>query len=96
MLDPRFKGMDCIMDYISRDQAATLMYQYDDLIVMPMLKTIMGFLNLGQATSLDPPPPEQPLASCGFFGVVVSIKKTTESILKAIFVFVFVDSIWKM
>jgi hypothetical protein len=24
MLDPRFKGMDCIMDYIGRDQVATL------------------------------------------------------------------------
>jgi hypothetical protein len=24
MLDPRFKGTDCIMDYIGRDQVATL------------------------------------------------------------------------
>jgi hypothetical protein len=82
MLDPRFKGMDCIMDYIDRDQVATLVYQYDDLIVMPMLKAIMGFLNLCQTTSLDPPPPEQPLTSCGLFGVVVSTQEVTESIFK--------------
>jgi hypothetical protein len=25
MLDSRFKGMDCIMDYIARDHATTLM-----------------------------------------------------------------------
>ncbi len=25
MLDPHFKGMDCIMDYIGRDQAAILL-----------------------------------------------------------------------
>jgi hypothetical protein len=43
MLDPCFKGMDCIMDYIGRDQVATLMQQYDDLIMMPMLKIVMGF-----------------------------------------------------
>jgi len=24
MLDPHFKGMDCIMDYIGRDQTTTL------------------------------------------------------------------------
>jgi hypothetical protein len=49
MLDPRFKGMDCIMDYIDRDQLAILLQQYDELVVMPLLKVVMEFLNLYQA-----------------------------------------------
>jgi hypothetical protein len=48
MLDVCFKGMDYIMHYIGRDQAAILVQQYDDLIVMPLLKYVMGFLNLDQ------------------------------------------------
>ncbi len=51
MLDPRFKGMDCIMDYIGKDQLAILLQQYDELVVMPLLKVVMGFLNPYQATS---------------------------------------------
>jgi len=35
MLDDCFKGMDCIMDDIGRDQAAILMQQYGDLVAMP-------------------------------------------------------------
>jgi hypothetical protein len=31
------------MDYISMDQVATLVQQYDDLIMMPMLRIVMGF-----------------------------------------------------
>jgi hypothetical protein len=58
MLDPHFKGMDCIMDYNSRDQVATLVQHYDNLIVLPILKVIMGFLNPSQTTSLDPSPLE--------------------------------------
>jgi len=51
MLDPRFKGMDCIMDYIGKDQLAILLQQYDELVVMPLLKVVMGFLNPYQAPS---------------------------------------------
>ncbi len=43
MLDACFKGMDCIMDYIGKDQAAILVQQYDDITVMPLLKYVMGF-----------------------------------------------------
>ncbi len=32
MLDACFKGMDCIMDYIGRDQVAILLQQYDALV----------------------------------------------------------------
>jgi hypothetical protein len=43
MLDPCFKSMDCIMDYINKDQATTLVQQYDDLIMMPLLKNVMSY-----------------------------------------------------
>ncbi len=50
---------------------------------MSMLKIVMGFLNLGQTISLNPPPPEQPLISCGLFEVVVSTQETIKGLLKA-------------
>ncbi len=43
MLDSCFKGMDCIMDSIGKDQATVLMQQYDELVVMPLLKFVMNF-----------------------------------------------------
>jgi hypothetical protein len=51
MLDPHFKGMDHIMDYIGNDQTAILMQQDDELVVMPLLEIVMGFLNPNQAAS---------------------------------------------
>jgi hypothetical protein len=51
MLDSCFKGMDYIMDSISKDQVAILVQQYDELVVMPLLKVVMGFLNLDQVAS---------------------------------------------
>ncbi len=42
----------------------------------------MGFLNLGQTISLNPPPPEQPLISCGLFGLVTSIHETIKAIFE--------------
>ncbi len=95
MLDPHFKSMDCIMDYIGRDQVVTLVQQYDDLTMMPMLKAVMGFLNLGQTTSLNPPPLEQPLISCGLFKAVASIQEAIEGLFKAE-LFCFLDSMWKI
>ncbi len=82
MLNPCFKGMDYIMDYNGWDQATTLVQQYNDLIMMPMLKTIIGFLNQSQTTSLNPPPPEQPSTSCGLFGAITSTQEATKGLLK--------------
>ncbi len=47
--------------------------------MMPMLKAVMGFLNLVQTTSPDPPPLEQPSTSCGLFGSVASIQEVTKA-----------------
>ncbi len=82
MLDPRFKGIDCIMDYIGRDQAAILVQQYDELIVMPLLKVVMGFLNPDQATSSILPSPKLPPTSTGLFGLASSTQETVEGLPK--------------
>jgi hypothetical protein len=83
MLDPRFEGIDCIMDYIGRDQAAISMQQYDELIVMPLLKVVMGFLNPDQAIGSIFPSPELPLTSTGLFGLASSTQETTKGLPKA-------------
>jgi hypothetical protein len=45
MLDAHFKTMDCIMDYIGKDQVAIQLQQHDGLVVMPLLKVVMEFLS---------------------------------------------------
>jgi hypothetical protein len=82
MLNPCFKGMDCIMDYIGKDQVTTLVQQYDDLIMMPMLETVIGFLNPHQIIGLNCPPPKQPLIPCGLFGSVTSSHEITKGLFK--------------
>jgi hypothetical protein len=69
MLDPHFKGIDCIMDYIGKDQAIILVQQYDELIVMPLLKDVMRFLNPNQTTSSILPSPELSPTSTWLFGL---------------------------
>lgn len=49
---------------------------------MSMLKIVMGFLNLGQTISLNPPPPEQPLISCGLFRLITSIHENVKGLFK--------------
>jgi hypothetical protein len=51
--------------------------------MMPKVENVMGFLNLVQTTSLDPPSLEQPSTSCGLFGGVASIQEAIEGLLKA-------------
>jgi len=58
------------MDYIGRNQVGTLMQQYDDLIMIPLLKVVVGFLNPSQITSLDPSTFEQPFNFFYFFWIV--------------------------
>jgi hypothetical protein len=95
ILDPCFKSMDYIMDYISKDQATTLVQQYNDLIMMPLLKNVMGYLNLVQSTSLDPLALEQPSTSFGLFGSIALIQKAIEGILK-VELSCYANSMWNM
>jgi hypothetical protein len=72
MLDPHFKSMDRIMDYIGNNQVTILMQQYDELVVMPLLKVVMRFLNLDQAISSNFPSLELLLTSTRLFGSITS------------------------
>ncbi len=72
MLDSCFKGMDCIMDSIGKDQSTILVQQYDELVVMLLLKVVTRFLNLDQVASLVLPSLELPLISIGLFGSTTS------------------------
>jgi hypothetical protein len=72
MLDPHFKSMDRTMDYIGNNQVTILMQQYDELVVMPLLKVVMRFLNLDQAISSNFPSLELLLTSTRLFGSITS------------------------
>ncbi len=82
MLDACFKGMDCIMDYIDKDQAAIFVQQYDDLIVMPLLKYVMGFLNLDQVAGSIFPSLKLPSTSTRLFGLASSTQEATKNLFK--------------
>ncbi len=82
MLDDCFKGMDCIVDYIGRDQAAILVQQYGDLVMMPLLKVVMGFLNLYQVAGLIFPWFKLPSTSTRLFGLIASTQEAIENLFK--------------
>jgi hypothetical protein len=48
------------------------MQQYDELVVMPLLKVVMRFLNLDQAISSNFPSLELLLTSTRLFGSITS------------------------
>jgi len=47
-----FINMDCIMDRIEKYEAITLVWQYNDLILLPLLNFVQVFKNPSQATTL--------------------------------------------
>ncbi len=53
-------------------QQSSLMQQYDELVVMPLLKVVMRFLNLDQAISSNFPSLELLLTSTRLFGSITS------------------------
>jgi hypothetical protein len=66
------------MDYIGRDQVAILVQQYDDLVVMPLLKAMMGFLNPNQVVGSILPSFKLPSISTRLFGSTTSTQETTK------------------
>jgi hypothetical protein len=50
--------------------------------MLPLLKNVMGYLNLVQSTSFDPLAPKQPSTSFGLFGSIAPIQEATEGLLK--------------
>jgi len=68
--------------YIGVDQATILLQQYDELVTMPLLKVVMGFLNPYQVASLVLPSHELLSISTKLFGPIVSTQETTKGLLK--------------
>jgi hypothetical protein len=46
MLDPRFKGLKCVIDFLGHDEAKLLIEEYDNKILIPLLVKCSYFLNL--------------------------------------------------
>ncbi len=44
-LDPRFKGLQCIMEYVGRDKTATIVEEYDRQVLMLLLVVVSKHLN---------------------------------------------------
>jgi hypothetical protein len=58
------------------------MQQYDKLVVMPLLKVVMGFLNLNQVGGLIFPLLELTSTSTRFFGLAASTQEAIEGLFK--------------
>ncbi len=46
-LDPRFKGLQCIMEYVGKDKTTATVEEYDHQVLMPLLVVISKHLNFG-------------------------------------------------
>jgi hypothetical protein len=57
-LNPRFKGLQCIMEYVSQNKVATIVEKYDQHVLLPFLVVVSKHLNLG---CMEGPPPSTPL-----------------------------------
>ncbi len=68
IFDLCFKCMYCIMDHIGKDQATTLMQYYDNLVLLPLLNIIIGFLNPRKFTTCSIPALSRP-PSNGLYGL---------------------------
>jgi hypothetical protein len=83
------------MNHVDRDQDATLVQQYDDLAMLPLLKIVKGFLNLGQVVGPILPTLELPSILIRLFGLVASTHETIEGLSKLNYL-CFVSSMWRM
>jgi hypothetical protein len=70
------------LDYIGKDQVAILVRKHDELVVMPLLKVVMGFLNSNQVVGLVFPSPKLPPTSTRLFGLATSTQEAIEGLLK--------------
>jgi hypothetical protein len=63
--------------------------------MLPLLKIVMGFLNVGQVVGPVPPTLELPLISIRLFGLVASTHETIEGLSKLNYLCL-VSSMWRM
>jgi hypothetical protein len=69
-LDPRFKGSQCIMEYVGMDKTTTIVEKYDHQVLMSLLVVVSKHLNLGNVENL---PPLAAIANDSLWGVATSI-----------------------
>ena len=80
MLDPMYKGLQVIIDYVGREKAMHIVAEYDQLVLVPLLVKVSWLLN---------PSLENNLASTlettidSLFGHMNSIEKASEGMLKS-------------
>ncbi len=83
------------MNHVDRDQDAILVQQYDELVMLPLSKIVMDFLNPSQVVGPIPPTFELPLISIGLFGLVASTHETIEGFYELNYL-CSVSSMWRM
>ena len=54
MIDPRYKGLHVIIDYVGREKAMHIMAEYDQLVLVPLLVKVSQLLNLSLENNLAP------------------------------------------
>jgi hypothetical protein len=79
MLDPQFKGLEYMLQYVGVAKAKQVVQEYDTKVLIPYLIKVHKFLNLGGApsTALDHVP------SNILFGAPTSAEEACEGILIA-------------
>jgi hypothetical protein len=78
-LNPRFKVLYCIMEYVGRNRSAIVVEEYDQHVLLPLLVVVSKHLNLG---CVEGPPPSTPINDDSLWGVVASIKEDDLSLVK--------------
>ncbi|KAG0573230.1 hypothetical protein KC19_VG160100 [Ceratodon purpureus] len=79
MLDPRFKGLECIIEYIGVAKAKEIVQSYDKAVLIPFLIKVHKVLNPGGI----PAPAPAPRSSNVLFGDAASTEEACEGILTA-------------
>lgn len=79
MLDPRFKGLECIIEYIGVAKAKEIVQSYDTAVLIPFLIKVHKSLNPGGI----PAPAPAPRSSNVLFGDAASTEEACEGILTA-------------
>ncbi|KAJ7538060.1 hypothetical protein O6H91_11G033100 [Diphasiastrum complanatum] len=79
MLDPRFKGLSLVRDYVGRDAAIQIVGEYDVKVLIPLLVTCFNRLNPGAQTTQ---PLEHDVAD-SLFGHQASDEEATTNLVKS-------------
>ena len=80
MLDPRYKGLQVIIDYVGREKAMHIVAEYDQLVLMPLLVKVSRLLNPSLENNLVP---TLEATTDSLFGHTSSTEEASEGMLKS-------------